>query len=97
MPTFSASIEPSVESQLLFAARKRRKSMIIVNDSKWHIIVGLDKPALPDDFTTTIKPNEEWSAPDGFDGAVSIAINMKKNNFEVFNTQSGLVSGLEVF
>ena len=97
MPNFSVSIEPSNESQILFAARKRRKSLILMNDSKWHIILGLDKPALPDDFTTTVQPNQEWSAPDEFDGAVSVAINMRKNNHEVFNTQGGLVSGLEVF
>lgn len=97
MPVFNASIEPSTESQILFAARRRRKSLLLKNDTRHHLLIGLDLKVSAEDFTTKIPPDAEWNGPDGFDGAVTLAVDISKIPVEYAPTRSGLVSGIEVF
>lgn len=97
MPNFSASIEPSTESQLLLAARRRRKSLMLKNDTDRHLLIGLDQPATAEDFSTKIAADAEWYAPAGFEGAVSVATDLSRDLSGVKQGRSGLVKALEIF
>lgn len=97
MPHFQVSIEPSTESQLLLAARRRRKSLMLKNDTHRFLFVGLDKPATADDWSAKLSPDQEWYAPANYEGSLSIALDLTRQPFEVNTGRSGLVSAVEIY
>ena len=100
----SARLKPSAESQILFAARASRVSLLVKNDTQHHLLLGLDRRVSADAFDATLAPDAEWSAPANYAGAITFVIDASKNPVKVKADAKGhviqrseLVSGVEIY
>jgi hypothetical protein len=67
MPIFTNKVTGSAQSQLLLPARKGRKSFFVRNQCRdFDLLINLDAPASRDGFVAKLKPDSEWSPPNGF-------------------------------